>query len=80
MNSVNCANCDTAVKMPLSTGLFVLEEHLCAECMKNALTLKLIITRASPTADWRLESSQPLRVSFQVPGQANADTNVSTSS
>lgn len=75
----NCGNCETPINVPISPNDFVLAEHLCANCMRDTTTLKLIITRASPTAQWHLESSQPLRISFQVPGQENDSTNVSSS-
>lgn len=75
---MNCGNCETPINLPLSET-FVLNEHLCEACQRGATTLKLIITRASPTQPWGLESSQPLRVAFNVPGQDNDSTNVASS-
>lgn len=68
------------INVPVSPRDFVLAEHLCENCRKDTTTMKLIITRANANAAWGLESAQPLRVNFNVPGQPNDTTDLSSSS
>ena len=63
---MNCANCETPINLPLSITEFVLSEHLCKDCQKDVSTLRLVVTRESPDKPWKLESSQPLRMTFNV--------------
>lgn len=67
----NCINCEQPYPGPsaiVPADGFVLNAHLCPACQEGPLSLKLIITRATPTSPWLLESSQPIRTTFNAPG------------